>query len=86
VIQLTGTTPVIRLYPNPGGTQFSLMVSSPDYDEYHFTLRDLAGRILESRILKSTVTYEFGALLQNGIYLAEIRLGDEVKVLRVIKQ
>jgi hypothetical protein len=55
--------------------------------KFNFILRDLTGRIVEMRENNLTdQQLEFGTNLLNGIYVAEIILGDERKWIRIIKQ
>jgi len=75
-----------EVFPNPSSTYFSMTVYSDDDSPCVFILRDITGRIIERR---ESVTpgrqIEFGSQMANGIYLAEIRQGEERKVIRVVK-
>jgi len=77
----------ISVFPNPSSNQFTISIKGAPGEKYNFILRDLTGRVVEMRENNlSDQQLEFGSDLINGIYVAEIIIGDEKKWIRIIKQ
>jgi len=77
----------VSVFPNPSANQFTISVKSEIEQKYNFILRDLTGKLVEMRENQLTgQPLEFGINLMNGIYVAEIVMGDERKWIRIIKQ
>jgi hypothetical protein len=82
-----GTNFDVNVFPNPSSTHFTLTVNHPTSTHFDFILRDLTGREIEKRYnVASGEKMEFGFTLAKGIYLAEVRAGADVKLLKVIRQ
>jgi hypothetical protein len=73
--------------PNPSQTYFDLKVQSPDkVDPLNVRIMDIAGRVIET---KSNVgfgeTIRLGEQYRAGTYLVEVRQGQNIKVLKLVK-
>jgi hypothetical protein len=77
----------INVYPNPSSSQFSIAVTSSEETKYILVVRDITGReIMVRENIPSDQEITFGSELVTGIYFTEIILGNERKILKVIKQ
>lgn len=77
----------IRVYPNPFTSQISLTGLQSGI-EYHLTLTDIQGRILEQYRLTgtgATYTLNLPATLASGMYLLQLSNGDAVEMVKIVK-
>ena len=76
----------VSIYPNPSKTFFTMNFASHENDFYTLTIRDIIGRVVQqwSRI-EGNQTFEFGNKLCKGMYIAEVGIGNETKVIRIVK-
>lgn len=80
----------VKLFPNPASTDLTLAFNTPVAMEYELRITDLNGRTL----LNSKQSAQSGlntaranvAGLVPGLYMAEIRTGEAVKIIRFVKQ
>ena len=74
----------IKLFPNPTNGSFSVNLIN-DYDDIDITIRDLRGRLIESKSFKNTnlVQMEFDAVA--GVYLIIIKINNNTRVTKLIK-
>ena len=74
----------IKLFPNPTNGSFSLNLINY-YDDIDITIRDLRGRLIESKSFKNTnlVQMEFDAV--EGVYLIIIKINNNTRVTKLIK-
>jgi hypothetical protein len=76
----------VKAYPNPSEHQFTIYVESSSMDKVEIVVRDIMGRIVK-RIEKTVgLPFIFGEEFKNGVYLVEVRQGDNRKLLKLIKQ
>ena len=75
---------IIKVYPNPGSTCFTLEVDGKSANPVGVEMIDAAGRQIESHenISGSLV---FGKDWASGVYLVRIRKQDEVLVVKIVK-
>jgi len=77
----------ISVFPNPSSNQFTISIKGAPGEKYNFILRDLTGRVVEMRENNlSDQQLQFGSGLLDGIYIAEIIIGDQRQWIRIIKQ
>ncbi|HEX2617290.1 MAG TPA: LamG-like jellyroll fold domain-containing protein [Flavobacteriales bacterium] len=76
---------VFQLYPNPASTQLTIELGSPGVAD--LSLVDALGRIVRTQRLNGTAhaTCDIAGL-SNGVYLAVVRMGDQVRTVRVVKE
>lgn len=78
----------VRVYPNPSTSNFTVNIESFD-SKQNVSLRiiDIAGRVLETRSnLSGSQTLKIGGNLKAGLYVAELRQGNETKTIKLLKQ
>jgi hypothetical protein len=78
----------VRVYPNPTNSYFTLnIVSINDKEKIVVRLIDVAGRVLETRNnLSGSQVIKIGNNLKAGLYIAEIRQGNETRQIKLLKQ
>ena len=72
-------------HPNPSSDAFTLEVQSSDKGATGVQVYDMAGRLIESRQVKSN-SVEVGRNYASGIYNVIVNKGTQVKTLRVVKR
>jgi hypothetical protein len=72
-------------YPNPSSDVFNIDVQSLSKGTTGVQVYDMAGRIIESRQVKSN-SVEVGRNYASGVYNVKVNKGAQVKTLRVIKR
>ena len=83
----------IAIYPNPSNNYFTINVSATPAlkgalsdNGYSLVVRDVIGRVVyQKENISSDESFNFGEMLSGGIYVAEIKQGDDRKVIRLIK-
>ena len=76
---------LIDLFPNPTTDGFQLVFSRP-LDNVSITLMDIQGKEIQKRFYFRVASMEFDNLPESGLYLVRIQSGEEVGVLKVIKE
>lgn len=80
----------VNVYPNPTEEEFVLTFETTDESPVEAQLYDVQGRLLENLNFQQTKLgvnkFAIGAKLPNGIFILQIKQGDELKVLQLIKQ
>lgn len=77
----------IKAWPNPSSNYFTLLVESmnPVYP-VGIRIMDILGRVIETREnLKTQQTFNFGTSYSPGVYIIEVRNGEERKQLKIVK-
>jgi len=79
---------LVRVYPNPSTSYFTLNIETGnDKDKISVRLIDVAGRVMEARNnLSGSQVVRVGNNLTAGLYIAEIRQGNETKQIKLLKQ
>jgi uncharacterized delta-60 repeat protein len=77
----------VTAMPNPSHTYFKLEVQSPDkFEKLSIRIMDIAGRVIES---KSNVavdeTIQLGEQYKAGTYMVEVKQGQNIKVIKLVK-
>ena len=75
----------ISLSPNPSRSQFLLQVHSPKQDEVTIRVLDVNGKIVYAAKGLNHQSIRFGETFAPGMYMIEVRQGDEVKTLKAVK-
>jgi hypothetical protein len=75
----------VSLSPNPTATNFNLLVHSSLSGDVLIRVIDINGKIVHTIKGITEQQYKFGSLLAPGLYMIEVRQGDEVKILKGIK-
>ena len=78
---------VATVYPNPSATNFKLMYSAISTENVELSITDLTGRNIETKSIEYNMAenFEFGNNLTAGVYLIQIKQGQAVKTIKVIK-
>jgi hypothetical protein len=78
----------VRVYPNPSASAFTVNIESfNNKEDVSLRIIDIAGRIVEVRSnLAGSQTLKIGSNLKAGLYIAEIRQGNESKTIKLLKQ
>lgn len=79
---------LVRVYPNPSTNYFTLNIeTSNDKEKIFVRLIDVAGRVVEVRNnITGDQVLKIGNNLKAGLYIAEIRQGNESKQVKLLKQ
>ena len=75
----------ISLSPNPSSSRFRLVVHSANMQPVIVRVIDATGRSVYETKGQAEQSFMFGDNLLNGIYLIEVRQGDEVKTVKAMK-
>jgi hypothetical protein len=76
----------VLVYPNPTTSAFQLFVKSSKLSQtVKARVIDIQGRLIKTLTFNSNETVAFGNELKAGVYMVEVREGDKVKTVRVVK-
>jgi hypothetical protein len=76
----------VMVYPNPTTSAYQLFVKSSKLSQtVKVRIIDIQGRVLKTLTFNSNETIAFGNELKAGVYMVEVREGDKVKTVRVVK-
>jgi len=76
----------LSLYPNPSAGEFKLLITAPlNKSTAIVKVIDLQGRLIKSFECKANQVVALGNELKPGLYMVEVRMGEEVKTLRAVK-
>ncbi len=81
----THTSFDISLSPNPSSNAFTLLVHADNAKPVQVKVLDVNGKALYETKGQPEQAYRFGSSFSPGTYLVEVRQGDEVKTLKVVK-
>jgi len=76
----------VKVFPNPTSSQFILKMNLETGQRLDYFLYDEVGRLLEQKENLQSGSYEFGSSLPGGIYYMKIITGEEVKMMKLVKQ
>jgi hypothetical protein len=76
---------VVNVYPNPTTNAFQLFVKTPNASKITIRILDVQGRLIKTISFNSDETIAFGNDLKSGVYMVEVREGNVVKTVRVVK-
>jgi hypothetical protein len=80
----------VSLYPNPTANAFKLLIKSSKASELSTTnaivkVIDIQCRMIKSFQANTNQVISIGNELKPGVYMVEVRLGEEVKTIRAVK-
>jgi len=78
----------VRVYPNPSTSSFNLNIETfNNKEKISVRIIDIAGRVMETKInISGSQALKFGNNLKPGLYVAEIRQGNETRQIKLLKQ
>lgn len=78
---------LVRAYPNPARNYFNIYIETVSISEkISVRLMDISGRVVETRNnISGSQLLRMGDKLRSGIYIAEIRQGEDVQTLKLMK-
>ena len=74
------------VFPNPSVSDFKLLVKTKSNEMINIAIKDVQGRQIRKLTARSYETISFGNWLTPGTYFIEVRQGNQLKTLRIIKQ
>ncbi|MES1222375.1 MAG: CHRD domain-containing protein, partial [Bacteroidota bacterium] len=79
---------LIQVYPNPSRNYFTLNIETGNItDKISIRIIDVTGRVVEMRNnISGNQTLKVGNNLKAGLYIAEIRQGQDVKSIKLLRQ
>lgn len=88
--QVTVNIPItkleVKVSPNPTESFFTVTVKNPDDGIIYIRLFDMLGRLVEYQQGRPSQSFKLAEKLAAGIYLIEVRQGEEVVVTKAVKQ
>ena len=81
----------VSLYPNPTTSKFKLLIKNNAVvgtnkpSKAIVKVIDVQGRMMKSFTTNTNQVTAIGNELKSGVYMVEVRVGDEVKVIRAVK-
>ena len=75
----------VSLSPNPSSNQFIMVAHSSNLQPVSIRVIDANGRNVYSTKGLAEQTFSFGDKFANGLYMIEVRQGNEVKTMKVVK-
>ena len=78
----------VRVFPNPSTSYFTINIESfSNKETVSLRIIDIAGRVVEVRNnLAGSQTLKVGNNLRAGLYVAELRQGNETRQIKILKQ
>lgn len=88
--QVTVNIPItkleVKISPNPTESFFIVTIKNPDDGIIYIRLFDMLGRLVEYQQGPTSQSFKLAEKLAAGMYLIEVRQGDEVVVTKAVKQ
>ena len=75
----------VSLSPNPSSNRFTLLVHSTKNEAVQLRVMDVNGKVVYTAKGLPEQAFRFGESFANGIYMVEIRQGEEVKTVKAVK-
>ena len=75
----------VSLSPNPTTNQFTLTAHSSNTQSVSIRVMDAVGKMVYATKVNAEQACRFGNSFANGLYMIEVRQGDEVKTLKAVK-
>jgi hypothetical protein len=77
----------VKAFPNPSGNEFNVYLEGANNETVSLTLYDALGRQIKKFEKEGgNIPIHFGRDLKGGIYILEVRQGDNHKTVKLIKQ
>ena len=77
---------ILSLFPNPTTNQFTLTAHSTNTQPISIRVSDAVGKMVYAATAHAEQPFRFGEKFANGLYLIEVRQGDEVKTVKAVKR
>jgi hypothetical protein len=76
-----------KVMPNPSKDYFTIQIESTSYEDIEANLFDVNGKLISKlTAIKKSQSIRFGDNLRPGVYLVEVKQGEQRKTIQVIKQ
>ena len=76
----------ISLSPNPSSNRFTLVAQSNNHlQAVNIRVVDVNGKVVYETKGQPEQSFRFGERFSNGMYLIEVRQGDELKTIKAVK-
>jgi hypothetical protein len=75
----------VNVHPNPTTSSFNLQVTTGDSKEIDVRIMDVQGRPIKSLKAAANQHVNIGNELKAGVYMVEVKQGNELKTVRVVK-
>ena len=75
-----------RILPNPSSSYFEMQINSSSDENIELNLYDIAGRFLSRLNAVNNQTIRFGGDLRPGVFMVEVRQGQQRQTMKVVKQ
>ena len=75
----------VSLSPNPSSNQFTLVAHSSHTQPVSIRVVDAVGKMVYEAKGNAEQSFRFGNSFANGLYIVEVRQGDEVRILKAVK-
>ncbi len=75
----------LTLSPNPSNDKFALLVQSNSSSPLQLKVTDINGKIVYQNKSTTEHAFSFGESFINGVYIVEVRKGDEIKIMKAVK-
>jgi hypothetical protein len=86
-IKELANTLVVHAFPNPATANFSIKTESGSAAPLSMRVTDATGRVVEAfQNLPANSRVQFGARYLPGVYYAEVRQGNETKMVTLVKK
>ncbi len=85
VIEPSNSNLKVSISPNPSSHQFTLQVNSTRKESVQIRVMDVNGRTVHTIKGISEKMYRFGEQFAPGLYMIEVRQGEEAKTLKAVK-
>lgn len=76
----------VKTWPNPSTLNFNMQVESSSNQTIDVFVSDILGRRIKQLKSESNQTFYFGDDLQPGMYVIEVRQGNNSKIIKMVKQ
>ncbi|MCX6243103.1 MAG: T9SS type A sorting domain-containing protein [Bacteroidetes bacterium] len=77
---------MVTAYPNPSVSGFNLKINTGSSEEVRVRVYDMLGRLVKEMNAQPDQIFTFGEDFDFGIYIAEVKQGDQKEVVRLIRQ
>ena len=75
----------VNVYPNPSSNVFKLTTHTAKTEVIQLSVIDINGKVVYTTKGSPTQSFTFGEAFTNGVYLIEVRQGNEVKNVKAVK-
>ena len=84
-MESSNTSLSISLSPNPSNSYFTLRVKATEQGAIEIRVIDVNGKSLFTAKGMAEQAFRFGESFAPGVYMIEVRQGDEVKTVKAVK-